>query len=94
LIGGWVLHRLYSIAIHSKKAPIILVGTHKEDPRLSEDHLKQLSEKLKEKFSRAFRNIRATVFVDTASGQVRAFAATHLRGALLPHKPKQRPGPR
>jgi hypothetical protein len=66
------VHRLYSIAIHSKKAPIILVGTHKEDPRLSEDHLKKLSEGLKEKFSRAFRNIRATVFVDTASGHVRS----------------------
>jgi len=66
------LKRLYSISNHTKKAPILLVGTHRDDPRLiSERHLDQLRERLAVKFNRAFRNIQSTFFVDSLSGFVR-----------------------
>ena len=63
-------YRLHSIAARGKSAPVIIVGTHKDDPTVTSEYLNNVQDELNSKFKRKFKALRNILFVSCSNGDV------------------------
>ena len=56
--------------MRGKAAPIIIVGTHKDHPSVTEEYLANILEEMNSKLKKKFRTIRKILFVSCSAGDV------------------------